>query len=346
METKTCIKCGIEKNIDEFVFEKRTNKYLNTCLECNKKYHKEYSLRRKEQNKNKIYKIDLNEKKICNKCKIEKNIQEFSFDKTSGKYINTCKKCKVKATKKYYEEHKEEYQQYFQEYRENNKEKIDEYFTKYRIDNAEKRRAYSRQYNEEHKEQIKIKSKKYREEHLEEFKKRDKEYALKHKKEIAARYKQWAKEHSEQLAQYNKQYREKNAEEISKKRKAYSKEHRKEITAYYLNKREEDPLFKLSTQVRGLIRISLKKNGYSKKSSTYDILGCDYQTLMIHLKETWLKNYGKEWNGEPYHIDHIIPLATATSEKEIIDLCYYKNLQMLTPKDNLVKNKYIIDENK
>ena len=67
---------------------------------------------------------------------------------------------------------------------------------------------------------------------------------------------------------------------------------------------------------------------------------------MIHLKETWLKNYGKEWNGEPYHIDHIIPLATATSEKEIIDLCYYKNLQMLTPKDNLVKNKYIIDENK
>ena len=328
------------KNIDEFVFEKRTNKYLNTCLDCNLKYHQEYYKKRKEANAKKITNLNLDEIKVCIKCKKEKSLKDFSFDKANGKFVNICKECKAAATRKYYENHREECLQYHQNYRETHKEELNEYFAEYRKENAEKRNEYSKQYNRENKEQIRIRNKKYREDHKEEFKKRDREYAIKHKDEIAERYKKWAKEHSEQLAEYNKKYRKENAEEISNKRKKYSKEHRKEITKYYLNKRETDPLFKMSTQVRGLIRISLKKNGYSKNTSTYDILGCDYQTLMAHLKESWLNNYGTEWNGEPYHIDHIIPLATAKTEQEIIDLCYYKNLQMLKPHDNLVKNKY------
>ena len=280
------------------------------------------------------------ETKICKKCGTEKSIEEFSFDKTHGKYINTCKKCKSEATKKYYENNKEKCLIRAKEYRENHKEELDDYFAKYRKENAEKRREYSRQYNKDHQEEIKIKRKKYREEHAEEFRKRDKEYAMQHKEQIAARYREWAKVHSKELAEYNKQYRIKNEDSIALKRKEYSKNHRKERTEYYLNKRSTDPLFKMSTQVRGLIRISLKKKGYSKNTSTYEILGCDYETLMVHLKESWLNNYGTEWNGEPYHIDHIIPLATAKTEQEIIDLCYYKNLQMLKPHDNLVKNKY------
>jgi hypothetical protein len=28
-----------------------------------------------------------------------------------------------------------------------------------------------------------------------------------------------------------------------------------------------------------------------------------------------------------WHIDHIIPLASANTEKEMIDLCHYTNLQ-------------------
>ena len=128
---------------------------------------------------------------------------------------------------------------------------------------------------------------------------------------------------------------------IKAKAQAYGKAHRKERTQYYLHKREVDPLFKLSTQVRGLIRISLKKNGYGKDTHTYEILGCDYETLWRHLKQTWLENYGQEWDGEDYHIDHIIPLATAKTKQEIKDLCYYENLQLLKPKDNFVKNKYL-----
>ena len=277
--------------------------------------------------------------KTCIKCGIEKPLSEFSFDKRTGKYINTCKACKVLIAKQNYLKNKEKRQAYAKEYQEANKEKIDAYQANYRAENAEQRREYSRQYNRDHQDEIKVKRKAYRQAHKDEFRERDKQYAETHKEQIAKRYKEWAKANAERLAEYSKQYRKANAEAISEKRRLKDKENRPRINAYIKNKRATDPLFKLSTQARGLIRISLKKRGYGKDTHTYDILGCDYNTLWEHLKKTWKENYGTEWNGEDYHIDHIIPLATAKTEQEVKDLCYYKNLQLLKPRDNLVKNK-------
>ena len=85
--------------------------------------------------------------------------------------------------------------------------------------------------------------------------------------------------------------------------------------------------------------MSFKKKGYGKDSHTHEILGCDYETLQEHLYKTWYNNYGTEYNGEDYHIDHIIPLATAKTKEDVKRLCRYTNLQLLKPKDNLVKNK-------
>ena len=277
--------------------------------------------------------------KTCIRCGETKPLDGFSFDRRTNKYINTCKACKVLIAKQNYLENKEKRQAYAKEYRETHKTELKDYFDNYRAENAEQRRAYSKQYNRDHKDEISVKRKAYRQAHKDEFRERDRQYAETHKEQIAKRYKEWAKANAERLAEYNKQYRTANAEAISEQRKDYAKKNRKKITKYYLNKRATDPLFKVSTQVRGLIRASLLKRGYSKDTNTYDIIGCDYETLWQHLKQSWLDNYGQEWNGEPYHIDHIIPLATAKTEQEVKDLCYYKNLQLLKPRDNLVKNK-------
>lgn len=340
-EVKTCSKCGKTKPLNEFTFEKRSGNYLNYCLECHKQYHKEYYERRKAQNANKVVRIDPNATKRCIKCGVEKPLTEFSVDKANSKFVNTCKACKTVVSRQNYLDNKEKRQIYDKKYREKNKDKIDTYQASYRLSHAEQRREYSRHYNEDHQDEIKVKRKAYRQAHKDEFRERDKKYAETHKEQIAKRYKEWAKANAERLAEYNKQYRKANAEAISEKRRLKDKENRPRINAYIKNKRATDPLFKLSTQVRGLIRISLKNRGYGKDTHTYDILGCDYETLWQHLKKSWLDNYGTEWNGEPYHIDHIIPLATANTEQEVKDLCYYKNLQLLKPKDNLVKNKYL-----
>ena len=67
------------------------------------------------------------------------------------------------------------------------------------------------------------------------------------------------------------------------------------------------------------------------------MVGCDLDLLYEYLCKTWKDRYGTEWTGQPCHIDHIIPLATAKTEKDIIELCHYKNLQLLTPEDNMKK---------
>ncbi|MBQ3325998.1 hypothetical protein IJG79_02535 [Candidatus Saccharibacteria bacterium] len=338
-EVRTCNKCGKTKPLDEFVFEKRSGDYLNTCLECHKQYHKEYYERLKAKNAGKKVVVDPSKTKKCIKCGMEKPQTEFGIDKANAKIMNVCKACKALTTKQYYLGNKDKIIAYAREYREANKEKIDTYMANYRKEHAEERRAYSRQYELDHPDEVRARRKAYRQAHKDEFRERDKRYSETHKKQIAKRYKEWAKEHAGQLAEYNKKYRKENAEEISKKRQEYDKRNRKRITQYYINKRNTDPLFRLSTQIRNLINKSLKNRGYGKDTHTYEILGCDYETLWEHLKQTWLDNYGTEWDGEDYHIDHIIPLATAKTRQEVIDLCYYENLQLLKPKDNLVKNK-------
>jgi hypothetical protein len=105
-----------------------------------------------------------------------------------------------------------------------------------------------------------------------------------------------------------------------------------------------DPLFKLSRDIPKLIRISIKRYGYSKKSKTYSILGCTWEELKQHLEnkfEPWMnwQNRGK-YNGElnyGWDVDHIIPVSTAKSEEEMMNLNHYTNLQ---PLDSFI-NRYV-----
>lgn len=133
----------------------------------------------------------------------------------------------------------------------------------------------------------------------------------------------------------------------TQKYKAYSKKYkqRPEVKArskeLRLERIKSDPLYVIKTRTRNLIKESIRKGGYSKNTKTRDILGCDFEYLFAYLSATWKSNYGTEWNGEDYHIDHIIPLATAKSEEDVIELCHYTNLQMLTPEDNLSKGTNI-----
>lgn len=75
-----------------------------------------------------------------------------------------------------------------------------------------------------------------------------------------------------------------------------------------------------------------------KKQKIEQIIGCNIEIAINYLLETFKKNYGYKWDGiEPVHIDHIVPLATAKTEEEVIELFNYKNLQLLKAKDNLCK---------
>lgn len=291
------------------------------------------------------------ETKVCNKCGIEKPIEDFQFRKDTNSYRHACKKCINKQKKILYDKKHEEERRLRQlkkqilpdtiicnkcgikkdismfdfrkdigKYRNTckvcRKKMTNEYYWANREELRKKQREYGKKYREENKEKLSKKGKEYYKTNKEKIKSR-------HKKNNAKRY----IEKREQILQYSKEYKETHKEQIRARMNSYEKERKK-----------KDPLFKLIKQVRTLLNGSFSNKGYKKNTKTEKILGINIDFFITYLLETYKSIYGVEWNGkEDVHIDHIIPLSTANSEEEIIKLCHYTNLQLLKAKDNLRK---------
>lgn len=178
------------------------------------------------------------------------------------------------------------------------------------------------------KECRKKKRKQYYKEHREEEIKRAREYQEKHKEETKKRHKAYVEKNKEKIKEYNKKWQFENKEYRNK----YSYNLKKQ-------KAKKDKVYKLKLKIRPMLCNSFKRNKCTKKRKSEALLGCDIDFFVNHLLKTFEMNYGCKWNGiEKVHIDHIIPLAAAKTEEDVIRLCHYTNLQLLKAQDNLEKS--------
>lgn len=198
-------------------------------------------------------------------------------------------------------------------------------------------RARDRAHRQEHRDEINARNRERYAQNLERYRGYKKKWRDAHYEDYLRQAKEQRLKHIDRVRAYKKRYEQENKDKKKKWDKKYRDTHHEHRNEYNRIRKENDPIFRLKHQVGGLILQAFKKGGYSKPCKTAQILGCDYETLYKHLTDTWRANYGTEWNGEPYNIDHIVPLATAKSEEDIIRLCHYTNLQLLTPEDNLDK---------
>lgn len=262
------------------------------------------------------------ETKICKKCGVERILDDFN------KGTNLCKECIKIYKKEYYLKNKAQIKKKAQEYRDKNRDKVNESQKKYKETHRDLLREKQRKYYNENKEQLNEKHKDYMIDY-------NKKYYNDNKDDLIIKKRIYQKENADRIKEYRKVYESENKDYIRER-------HTKYLRTYTKSRKENDPIFKMSIQVRGLISGSFKRKGYTKKSRTYEILGTDFETFYKHLLNTFKNTYGYEWDGkEAVHIDHIIPLATANTEEEIIKLCYYTNLQLLKAEDNLVKSDKI-----
>jgi len=161
-------------------------------------------------------------------------------------------------------------------------------------------------------------------------------------------YKNNKEKYKKNTKEYQKNYYENNKEKINLQIKEWKKNNKEKISLQkkehqkkYINNKKSDPLFRLKIRCRCLINNSITRNGYSKKTKTYEILSCSYEDFKTHIElqfESWMNwdNYGK-YNGElnyGWDIDHIVPVSSAITEKELIKLNHYTNLQPLCSKIN------------
>ena len=152
-------------------------------------------------------------------------------------------------------------------------------------------------------------------------------------------------EQREKVNVAGKRYRDRHKDEpeFIERRRAWNREstkrRRKKITAHEEARKKVDPVFKLRKQIRNEVRESFKRRGHRKSERTERIVGCSLAKLYEHLCMAYAVRYGKEYDGkELVHIDHIIPLSNAKTEEDVIKLCHWDNLQLLTAEDNLLKN--------
>ena len=188
----------------------------------------------------------------------------------------------------------------------------------------------------------------------------NKNYIIENKDKRKETLKNYRINNKEKLIEYNKTYNKENKNIRDIKAKTYrennkdkikeytinNKLERKEyIKNYNLNKRKTDNIFKLKQNISNLIRMYIKRNGYTKNSKTFDILGCTYEFFLEYIKnqfEPWMTlenngiytgNYNETWQ-----IDHIIPISNATNEDEVIKLNHYTNLRPLCSRKNIEKS--------
>jgi hypothetical protein len=167
----------------------------------------------------------------------------------------------------------------------------------------------------------------------------EKEYRENNKEKI----KEYFQNNKEKHKEYCKEYRENNKEKLNKKNKEYRKNNKEKLNEYQKNKKQTNPLFKLRGNISNLIYISIKKQGYTKRSQTYKILGCTYEEFKIHLENQFTKGMSWENQGE-WHLDHIYPVSLAKDEEELYSLNHYTNFQPLWAEDNIRKGNKIIEQ--
>lgn len=242
--------------------------------------------------------------RICRVCGEEKPLDEFRIRGDSGKRRTECKGCLSKYLKKYRSENKQHIAELNKKWVEAHREELAEYQLNWQRNNREKCHAYNKKSSQNMTEEQKAR-RRVLEKRRREILKLDSGYVEKRRV--------WNREST--------------------------KRRRKRITAYEMERKKNDPVFKLKKQIRGEIRMSFNRRGFRKSERTEAIVGCTLQELYDHLCKTYLIRYGEKYNGNRVvHIDHIIPLANARTEEEVKKLCRWDNLQLLTAEDNLMKN--------
>lgn len=145
---------------------------------------------------------------------------------------------------------------------------------------------------------------------------------------------------------YARVRRVKHADRLNAERRAYVARNRAQVTnrqnEWAKKKLRSDPMFALKKRIRSLIGNAFASVGSSKNQETQAILGCTFEEFKAHIERQFLPGMSWERMGREIHIDHIVPLATATCEQDVIALNHFTNLRPMWATDNISKGAKVL----
>lgn len=197
---------------------------------------------------------------------------------------------------------------------------------------------YQAEYRAKNKEAIKACTARWREENI------DRVRASAEKRCASDEYREYQKmyyqENKARLASAHRDYVEKNAEKIKAKKLEWQRINREKLNARKRERFASDPIFAMREKARNRIRFAIRRGGYSVKSSSQEILGCSWEHFKSHIEKQFKD--GMSWgNMEKWHLDHVVPLASADDMDSLLPLLRYENLAPLWAEENLKKGARI-----
>jgi len=282
-------------------------------------------------------KCDSTPLKACTKCGESKPTEAFGLKRSAKSGRKTaCKTCTNLQSKTHKEENKANAAAYYIA----NKEKIIARSRSNYAENKDRAKKAGKAYRDANKASKAAQDKAYREANKEKISARNKaryesnpakakEYRELNKDSISTAMKNWRQSNRSKIAEYQRLYIDKNRNAIMMNKTKRQKE-----------RISEDPIYAMRIRASQLIRIYLRKGGYTKKSRCHEILGCAWDEFKSHIERQFTKGMSWERLGE-IHLDHITPMATAKTESDVIALNHFTNLRPMWAKDNMSKGAQI-----
>lgn len=259
----------------------------------------------------------VNIMKACTRCKETKLFEYFTKDKNAKDgFAIYCKPCRSAMRK--------------------------EAYPRYR----DKAVAKSKEYREAHPEKVASAKKRCYEAKKDEYADKSKKRYIQNKKGILARCCKYRAANRDRIRARDRAYKKSNREVLNKKQLEYQKREAERLNEYsreYVKKRRKtDKLYALKINMRGRFKFELAKRGETKWLKANEYLGCSWVELRDYLEAQFTDDMS--WNnyGE-WHVDHIVPLATAENKEQLVELCHYTNLRPLWAFDNISKGAKLPD---
>ena len=273
---------------------------------------------------------------ICSQCNKEFNSSIHRRKYCSKECVNDAQKERVKKNQQTdsYIAYKKKYQQ---------SDKVKAAAKEYR--QSDKSKAAAKEYRQVNKDQLKEYQKKYKQSD----KGKDAVSMAHEKYRQSANGKERIKKYTQtdKFKEYARIYKTTDRGKAANK-KVYEKRQSKGLInewakKYDKERRKTDPIYKLKADVRHRLIIFLKASKMRKTNSTFKMVGCTPEFLKEYLEKKFKP--GMTWQNhtkDGWHVDHIIPLSSAKTTKDLEKLMYYTNLQPLWAVENIRKSDKII----
>ncbi len=154
---------------------------------------------------------------------------------------------------------------------------------------------------------------------------------------------QWNKDNRVRAKANFDKWKENNPEMVKAHAKKWLQENKAKVNQWKRERHARDPKFAMAMRCRSRLGYALKAKGFEKDSKTCEMLGCSWEQLCTHLESFFTEEIN--WSTrDKWHVDHVIPLASAKTMEELKDLAKWTNLQPLLGPENIAKGDKMPDE--